>query len=86
MQDADLLEAELGVSVGDGLPELVRERVEHRVVRVHRRQAVLLQLVRHDRDQRLAPVRIVRPVAHDLGREQVYIEVIMLKLLHVRMK
>ena len=69
VQDADLLEAELRVAVGDGLPELVGERVEHRVVRVHRRQTVLLQLVRHDAHQSLAPVRVVRPVADDLRRK-----------------
>ena len=35
VQHRDLLEAELGVAVGDGLPELVAQRVEHGVVGVH---------------------------------------------------
>ena len=56
------------MAVGDGLPELVRERVQHGVVRVHRRQPVLLQLVRHDAHQSLAPVRVVRPVADNLKK------------------
>ena len=66
----DLLEAELGVAVGDGLAELVRERVEHGVVRVHRGQTVLLQLVCHDRDEGLLPRRVVGPVTHDLKEEK----------------
>ncbi len=44
MQHPYLLDAELGVPVGDGLAELVRERVQHRVVRVNGGQAVLLEL------------------------------------------
>ncbi len=44
MQHPYLLNAELGVPVGDGLAELVRERVQHRVVRVNGGQAVLLEL------------------------------------------
>ena len=38
------------VFVGDGLSELVGQRVEHGVVRVHRGQPVPLQLVSHDRE------------------------------------
>ena len=73
VENLDLLKTELGMAAGDGFPELVGEWIEHRVVRVHRRQTVLLQLVSHDRDQRLAPVRVVRPVADDLRRKTDYI-------------
>ena len=67
VEHADLLDAELGVPVGDGLSEIVAQRVEHRVVRVNRRQPVLLELVGHDVHEGLHPGRVVRPVADDLG-------------------
>ena len=66
VQDADLLDAELRVAVGDGLAELVAQRVEHRVVGVDRRQAVLLELVSHDVHQGFHAGRVVRPVADNL--------------------
>ena len=39
--------------VGNGLSIVVRERIEHGVMRVNGGQAVLLQLVSNDADQRL---------------------------------
>jgi hypothetical protein len=70
VQHADLLEAELRVSVGDQLAELVAERVEHRVVRVHRRQTVLVELVGNDADKVLAARRVVCPIADNLKKER----------------
>ena len=66
VQDADLLDAELRVAVGDGLAELVAQRVEHRVVGVDRRKAVLFELVGHDVYQGFHAGRVVRPVADNL--------------------
>ena len=51
---------------GDALALLVRERVEHAVVRVHRRQAVLLQLFLHDLHQLRHARIVIAPVADDL--------------------
>jgi hypothetical protein len=62
----NLLNAQIGVSGGDKLAELVREGVEHRVVRVHRRQPVLLDLLGHDSNKFLHADVVVAPVAHDL--------------------
>jgi len=69
VKDAHLLDAELGVSVSDGFPEIVAERVQHRVVWVDRREPVLLKLIGHDVHQRLHPCRVVGPIAHDLERD-----------------
>lgn len=66
VEHADLLDAQLRVAVGDGLPEIVAQRVEHRVVRVNRRQPVLLQLVGHDVDEGLHAGRVVGPIADNL--------------------
>ena len=66
VQDADLLQAEHGVSVGDALPVLVGQRVQHGVMRVNRRQPILVQLIGHDGHQGLLSGHVVRPVADDL--------------------
>ena len=69
VQHADLLQAELGVTIGDGLAELMAQRVEHGVMRVNAGQPVFVQLVGHDADQRLLSGCIVCPVAHNLRYE-----------------
>lgn len=61
-----LLDAEVGVAGRDGAPEVVAQRVQHGVVRVHGRQPVLLQLLGHDAHQLLHARLVVGPVAHDL--------------------
>lgn len=50
----------------DALPQLVGQRVQHAVVRVHRGQAVLLQLVTNNRDNLEHTLIIVAPIAHNL--------------------
>ncbi len=62
----DLFDAEVGVAGGDGLAVFVRERVEHRMVRMHRRQPVALELLADDVDEALHARLVVAPVAHDL--------------------
>merc|ERR1719438_280663 len=47
VKNLDLLQAQLGMSSCNRLPEVVREGIEHRVVGVHRGEPVLVQLVRH---------------------------------------
>ena len=48
------------------LPVLVREGIQHGVVRVHARQPILLQLVAHNVHDLLHPGVVVRPIADDL--------------------
>lgn len=59
------------MALGNCLAEVVGEWVEHAVVRVHRGQAVLVQLVSHDANQLLHPFVIVCPVANNLEMEEV---------------
>ena len=66
VQNLDLLKTELGVSASNCFPEVVRQRVEHRVMRVDRGQPVLLQLVCNYVHNLLHPPAVVRPVADNL--------------------
>ena len=61
-----LFKAELSMPCCDALPQLVGQRVQHAVVRVHRGQAVLLQLVTNNRDNLEHTLIIVAPIAHNL--------------------
>ena len=54
------------MSGSDALALFVRERVEHAVVGVHGRQAVLGQLTLDDLHQLLHAAVVVRPVTHNL--------------------
>lgn len=69
VEHLDLLQTQLRVAVGDGLPEVMRKRIEHRVVRMDRGQAVLLELIGDDGYQGLLAGRVVRPVTNNLERE-----------------
>ena len=55
------------MALGYGLAEAVGERVQHAVVRVHRGQPVLVQLVGHDAHQLFHALVVVCPVTDDLG-------------------
>lgn len=54
------------MSLCDGLAETVRERVQHAVMGMNGRQAVLLQLIGHNAHQLLHTLIIVGPVAYNL--------------------
>jgi len=49
-EDGYLLHAQSGVTVGDPSSLLIGQRVEHTVMRVHGRQAILGQLICHYRN------------------------------------
>jgi len=61
-----LLQTESSVSGGNALALFVCERVQHAVVGVHGRQAVLGQLTLDDLHQLLHAAVVVRPVTHNL--------------------
>lgn len=61
-----LVQTQVAMALGNGLAETVGERVQHAVVRVHRRQAVLVELVGHDAHQLLHALVVVCPVTDDL--------------------
>lgn len=63
-----LVQAKVSMALGDCLAEVVGERVEHAVVRVNRRQAVLVQLVSHDANQLFHSLVVVCPVTHNLEK------------------
>ena len=69
-RNKDLFEAECGVSSCNALPLMVAERVEHAVMRVHRRQAILLQLILNDLHQFLHTHVIAAPITHNLHNER----------------
>lgn len=63
---AYLIQAQVSMPLGNGLSEAVRQGVQHAVMRVHRWEPVLLQLVCHDADQLLHPLVVVSPVTNNL--------------------
>lgn len=65
-----LVQAKVSVSLSDGLAEAMREWIEHAVVWVHRRQAVLFQLISHNAHKLFHPLIIVSPVTHNLGERE----------------
>merc|ERR1719397_1964637 len=66
VQHLDLLQAELGVTTCYCFPELVRQGVEHGVVRVHGGKPVLLQLIRNNVHNLLHPSAVICPVTDNL--------------------
>lgn len=65
-----LVQAKVSVAFSNGFAESVREWIQHAVVWVHWRQAVLIQLVSHNAHKLLHPLIIICPVAHNLGEWQ----------------
>lgn len=61
-----LLQAEVGVPGGDAFALGVCQRVQHAVVRMHRGQTVLLQLVLHNLHQLLHALVVICPITHNL--------------------
>lgn len=67
--EADLFQAEHGMSGCNSFPLCIRERVEHTVVRVDRGKSVLSQLIIHQLNYLCHPRLVVGPVTYDLPRE-----------------
>ncbi len=67
MKYANLFDAKLCVSVCNGFPELVTQRVKHRVMWMDRRKSILVQLIRDNIDQCLHASRVIGPVTNDLN-------------------
>lgn len=65
-----LVQAKVSVSFSDGFTEAVREWIEHAVVWVHWRQAVLFQLISHNAHKLFHPLIIVSPVTHNLRERE----------------
>lgn len=65
-----LVQAKVSVAFSNGLAEAVREWIQHTVVWVHRRQAVLIQLVSYNAHKLLHPLIIICPVTHNLEERQ----------------
>ena len=66
VQDRNLLQTQLSVSVSNLFAEFMRQGVQHGMVRMHARQPILLQLFSHDSHQGFHPGVVVRPIADDL--------------------
>ena len=55
VQDRNLLQTQLSVSVSNLFAEFMRQGVQHGMVRMHARQPILLQLFSHDSHQGFHP-------------------------------
>lgn len=66
VKHTDLFQTQLGVSIGNTFAELMREWVQHRMMRVNRRQTVLFQLIANNRNQALLTTGVIGPIAHNL--------------------
>lgn len=63
------------MALGYGLPEAVRQWIQHAVVGVHRGQAVLVKLVSHDANKFLHPLIVICPVTYNLeerGKNRIF--------------
>ena len=64
-----LIQTKVSVAFSYGLAEVVGERVQHAVVGVHRRQAILIQLISHNAHKLLHSLIIISPITNNLSQK-----------------